>query len=238
MLVGHEDDILEATLTEHCKIVDAFYVLDGTVPNDVSKEICLSFDKCRSYHTDAELPRPPYPNGTTCGYRQWPLEQAQADVGFDHWFLELHADEVWTFHPSEVVAEYPDADGFIFPLPCYFPRTEWDYNRPPLEQLKWSIGPGYPEFRMFKGHEGQAFDPNQHFDTIPSHVETIVTDSRPIKHYAYRSPRSQIEKSRMHDRTGFDPDNYANVRAGKLIWDDALIARYQQQPIWRELRCD
>jgi hypothetical protein len=225
MMVSHENDILGRVLAEHSKIVDAFYVLDGTIPSDVSEAICRSFDKCAGYTTDSELPRPPYPELTTCGYRQWPYEQAVADHGTDNWFLELHGDEVWTFHPSEAITAHPGADGFIFPLPFYFSRDPWDDNRHPFDQLRWHMEPGWPEFRMFKGNPNVGFDPAQHFNTQPAGLHHVVHAGFPIKHYPYRSPTVQRERALVHQRTGFDPDNYQHILDGdQVVWTDEMIA--------------
>lgn len=241
LMINHENDILADVLATHSEIVDAFYVLDGTIPNTASREICESFDKCAGYATDADLPRPPYPSGTTCGYRKWPHEMAVAEHGPDNWFLELHGDEIWTFDPHEVVDEYPDADGFVFPLPFYFPLEGqgWDDKRSPLEQLTWSLGPGWPEFRMFRGGDHVHFQPEQHFNTTPSGVHRIAYVDWPIKHYPYRSPRVQRERAAIHQRTGFDPDNYSHiVDDDMLFWDDEMILRYRQKACFRELRND
>jgi hypothetical protein len=236
MMINLENDILEAVLTEHSKIVDAFYVLDGTAPNDESKAICQSFDKCAGYATDADLPRPPYPEGTTCGYRQFPYEMAVADYGCDNWFLELHGDEVWTFDPREITGG--GADGFIFRLPCYFPRAgeEWDDTKPPLEQLTWHVGPGWPEFRMFRGGPDINFDVNQHFNTKPNGLGRVVDTGHIIKHYPYRSPKVQRERALLHQRTRFDPDNYTHIlEEDAVYWTDERIRKFQQSPHFTEL---
>jgi hypothetical protein len=226
LMINQEDDILEATLAKHCEIVDVFYALDGTTPNDRSKAICLSWDLCGGYWTDADLPRPPYPELTTCGYRQWPYERAVEEHGWDHWFLELHGDEVWTFDPATVVDRWPGADGFVFPLPFFFPREgeEWDYDLHPFEQLRWHMKPGWPEFRMFHGSPGVYFDVDQHFNTRPLGIETVVYDPSPIKHYPYRSPEVQRARARLHLSTQFDPANYTHISEGdRVYWTDEMI---------------
>lgn len=241
LMVSNDTDILEAVLRTHARIVDCFYVLDGTVPNTVSREICESFPECAGYATDADLPRPPYPELTTCGYRQFPLMMAVKDHGWDNWFLELHGDEVWTFDPRDAVAAYPGADGFIFRLPAYIPRAVdgWDDTRPALEQLVWSLNPGWPEFRLFSGAHTQGFDVNQHFDTQPTGIRHVMRMDWVIKHYPYRSPKVQRERMLLHQRTQFDPDNYRHIQeADAVLWTDEMIASWQQRPEFRELRKD
>jgi len=241
LMINHENDILADVLATHCEIVDAFYVLDGTVPNTTSRDICESFDRCGGYATDSELPRPPYPSGTTCGYRKFPHEMAVEDYGPNNWFLELHGDEIWTFDPRDVVANHLSADGFVFPLPFYFPREgqEWDDTRSPLDQLTWSLGPGWPEFRMFRGNPDVHFREEQHFNTQPQGIQRVVRVDLPIEHYPYRSPRVQRERAAIHERTGFDPDNYRHILDdGQVFWTDEMIARYQQKDCFRDLHND
>ncbi|MEN3337126.1 MAG: hypothetical protein V7647_802 [Acidobacteriota bacterium] len=239
LMVSHEDDILEAVVAAHEEIVDVFYVLDGTTPNDVSRRICEASPKCGGYLTDAELPRPPYTEKPVCGYRQSLYEAAVADHGWDNWFLILHGDEVWTCDPRDIVED--GHDGYWFQLPFYFPRDgeEWDNATHPLDQLRWRLGPGFPEFRMFKGGPNVRYSETQTYDTKPSGV---VGDGRcvaPIKHYLYRSPDEQRARAARHVETGFDPDNYRHITArDEVYWDDEMIARYQQQDCWRDLACD
>lgn len=226
LLVAEENDILERVLAEHEKIVDCFYVLDGTEPNDESRGLCAASDKCVGYWRDADLPRPPYPVGTVCGYRGFIYDRAREHIGWDNWFLELHGDEVWTFDPQDVVDENPGADGFIFPLPFYFPRADepWDDTVHPLDQLRWHMLPGWPEFRMFRGGPDVRFDPNQHFNTQPHGLQSVVKVDHPIKHYPYRSPQAQHAKAELHEKTGFDPANYQHiVNNDEVYWTDAMI---------------
>jgi len=238
LMVADENDILRETLAAHERIIDCFYVLDGTVPNQESEAICRASPKCSGYWTDADLPRPPYPEDPVDGYRQVLYEAATAEHGFDHWFLLLHADEVWTFDPAQAVQEHPEAQGIIFPLPLYFPR-EWVDDVPPLEQLRWSLRPGYPELRMFRGGPRVEFHPAQHFDVTPVGVTSKATSQRVIRHYAYRAPAVQRARAARHIETGFDPDNHRHiVDRDETIWDDSRIASYQQQTYWTELACD
>jgi hypothetical protein len=239
LMISDENDILAEVLAGHCEIVDAFYVLDGTAPNKTSRKICMSFPKCLGYATDSELPRPPYPEGTTCGYRQFPYEMACAEHGSDHWFLELHGDEVWTFDPRDLPAEHPEADGFIFPLPVYFPREPWDDDVPPLEQLKWHLGPGWPELRMFHGGPEVNFSVEQHFNTQPHGINKVVRVDKPIKHLLFRAPEHQRQRAARHERTGYDPDNYKHItERDEVIWSDEMIAHWQTQACWRDLARD
>ena len=182
LLVADENDILERVLAANLKFVDVFYVLDGTVPNRQSKRTCAHAAKCRGYWTDAELPRPPYPEGTVCGYRGFIYDKAVEDHGYDHWFVELHGDEIWTVHPNQVIEENPSADGFIFPLPFYFPRADepWDDKVHPLDQLHWHMTPGWPEFRLFRGNPNVHFSPTQHFNTQPSGLTNVVQVGHPL----------------------------------------------------------
>lgn len=240
LMVNHEDDILQDVIAEHERIVDAFYVLDGTTPNAVSRAVCEASPKCGGYLTDAELPRPPYPEKTTCGYRQAPYEMAVADHGPDHWFLELHGDEVWTFDPRDVIDRFTGADGFVFPLPFFFPRAgePWDDDRSPIEQLRWCLGPGWPEFRMFRGGEHVGFDVEQHFNTQPRGIRNVLAVDAPILHYPYRAPKVQRERAAIHEQTGFDPDNYRHITdRDQVFWTDEMIERARQRAPFAQLAC-
>lgn len=236
LMISHEDDVLEAVLQEHTKIVETFYVLDGTEPVRDSEAICRSFRECAGYTHDSDLPAEygPVPRD---GWRQYLYEQAVADNGFDNWFLLLHGDEVWTFDPEHVMEMRAGADGFVFPLPCYFPREEWDYNRTAFEQLTWHLSPGWPEFRMFRGAPHVHYDVTQHFDVTPRGLRNIVRIPHPIKHYPYRSPEVQRQRAQRHEQTGFDPDNYRHIVDGdNVIWDEAMIAGWLGTPHFREVQ--
>jgi hypothetical protein len=235
-MIANEDDVLAEVVAHHESLVDVFYVLDGTVPNAYSKQTVTASEKCAGYTRDAELPRPPYPVGTVCGYRKFLHEQAVAEFGPDNVFVLLHGDEVWTATPRRVVQENPSADGFVFLLPFYFPRESWDITRSPLEQLKWRLGPGFPEFRMFVGREGMAYSPTQHFDVAPSGVRYKITVSYPIRHYLFRSPEAQRTRARMHAASGYDPSNYEHILNGdRVIWTEEMIGEWQRNPHFREL---
>lgn len=239
LMVANEDDILETVLKSHADIVDVFYVLDGTVPNDRSRAICEAHPKCGGYLTDNDLPHPPYPEKPVCGYRQAIYEMAVRDHGPDNWFLILHGDEIWTAHPGDVAAT--GHDGYWFLLPFYFPRAgePWDYSRGPLEQLRWSLGPGFPEFRMFKGAPGVKYQETQTYNTKPSGVDGSGRSSAPILHYLYRSPEAQRARAAQHEASGFDPANYAHITArDEVYWTDEMIARYRAQDYFTDLRCD
>ena len=215
-MVNHENDLLAAAIREHERVVDCFYVLDGTVPNDYSRWVCESSEKCAGYWTDGELPRPPYTPDARDGYRQFLYEHAITDHGHDNWFLLLHADEIWKQHPSGIVAAYPNHDGFGFLLPFFVPRERdgWD-DRHPFAQLRWMLGPGWPEFRMFHGNPDVAYDPGQHFNVTPSGLRNIAMTPNLIYHYPYRSPAVQAERAAVT----FDPDNYRHTG----LWSDARI---------------
>ncbi len=238
LMISHEDDVLAATLEQNLRYVDEFYVLDGTVPNDESFAICQATGKLGGYLTDAELPRPPFPDRPVCGYRKAIHDAAVADHGPDNWFLILHGDEVWTFDPRDY-ADDPH-DGFVFNLPFYFPRSGelWDDGVPPLEQLRWHFRPGYPEIRLFRGHAGVGYDAGQQWNAGPRGLTNIGRFPRRIKHYLYRSPAVQRERAARHERTGFDPDNYRHITDGDHVyWDDQRIASYQAKGdgYWTEL---
>ncbi len=227
LLVAEENDILPRVLELNDPVFDLLYVLDGTKPNKASWNFCASTGKLAGYWTDDDLPRPPDPEGTVCGYRGFIYDEAVKLHGTDHWFLELHGDEVWTFDPQDVIDENPGADGFIFPLPFYFPRADeyWDDTTHPLDQLRWHMLPGWPEFRMFRGGPDVRFDPAQHFNTQPHGLQNVIKVDYPIKHYPYRSPQAQHAKAELHERTGFDPANYQHiVNDDQVFWTDAMIA--------------
>lgn len=237
LMVAQEDDILERVLQLNDHVYDVLYVLDGTQPNDTSRAICEATGKLRGYWTDDQLPRPPYPVGTTCGYRGFIYDMAVEALGWDHWFLELHGDEVWQHHPAEVAAAWPGADGFGFRLPFYFPRA-WSTGVHPLDQLRWHMVPGWPEFRMFHGNPDVRFDPAQHFNTQPSGLHNVVWTGFTIKHYPYRAPAVQRSRAAMHQQTGFDPGNYQHiVNEDAVLWTDAMIqGAYCEHHT--EVRCD
>jgi hypothetical protein len=236
LMNSHEDDCLEEILAVNTKYVDCFYALDGTVPSDVSEMILFKYGRT-SYMHDRDLPHPKYPEKPVCGWRQALLEMAIKDHGPDHWFVLLHGDEMLMFDPIEVIPQYPGADGFVVNLPFYFPKEgePWDYQRTAIEQLHWRLGPGYPEFRMFKGSEGVHYDPHQSYNTRPIGLTNVVETTLEVRHYLYRSPGVQVDRAHRHLMTGFDPDNYRHILDGHVYWTDEMIAKYQAHPFYAEL---
>lgn len=236
LMINGENDILERTLAHNAGFLDAFYVLDGTVPNNVSERICWQHPKCAGYTRDDQLPRPPYPSIAVCGYRKHLHDQAVADYGPDNWFVILHGDEVWTEDPRERID--PVHDGWIYQLPFFFPRAgeEWLPDAHPVDQLRWHLKPGYPEFRLFRGGAGVAYDATQRFNTKPSGIYTIGFADAPILHYLYRSPESQRARAATHVQTQFDPENYSHILNGDAVyWTDAMIDSYRDRQHFREL---
>jgi hypothetical protein len=230
---SHEDDILPETLHANLAFVDCFYALDGTVPNTESRAIITGSEKCAGYITDAEIDYGPLARD---GWRQKLLEMAVADHGHDHWFLLLHGDELWTGLPDLDT----DRDGFMFSLPCYFPRDgePWDDGRSPVEQLRWHLAPGAREFRMFRGGPHIAFDPQQHANVVPAGVSAIGGCDEPIRHYLYRSPAVQRARAVRHAQTRFDPHNYQHILSHDAVyWTDDMIESEKRHHHYRELAC-
>jgi len=226
LMVAEENDILARVLEANDRVYDVLFVLDGTSPerSEATREIVCATGKCKGYWTDDQLPRPPYPVGTTCGYRGYIYDRAVEALGTDHMFLELHGDEVWQHTPAEVAAAWPTADGFGFRLPFYFPREPWVAGVHALDQLRWHMRPGWPEFRMFRGSPYVSFDPAQHFNTQPSGLINVVWTPFTIKHYPYRAPEVQRRRAAMHEVTKFDPGNYQHIVHGDAVyWTDAMI---------------
>ncbi len=218
LTINAEDDILERTLEHNAQFVDAFYVLDGTAPTGVSETICLANPKCAGYTCDWDLPAE-YGTQPRDGWRQHLYQQAITDHGFDNWFLLLHGDEVWTQDPREHVGV---ASGYIYRLPFYFPRAgeTWDYMWHPIDQLQWRLGPGWPEFRMFRGSPEVGYDPLQHFNVTPDGIRSFANVAAPILHYPYRSPHAQRGRAKQT----WDPDNYRHVIEGdEVYWTDERI---------------
>ncbi len=240
LMVNGEDDILAASLDHNTPYLDCFYVLDGTQPNTASERICCAHPKCAGYTTDAELPRPPYPENSIDGYRGFLLQQAVAEHGHDNWFVILHGDELWDTDPRQL-AQAGDDDGYVFDLPFYFPRAgePWDYDKHPLDQLRWNLGPGWPEFRLFKGNEGVHYHPGQYMNTMPQGIGGAVQTNLTIRHYPYRSPEVQRARTQQHQRTQFHPTNYAHIlERDEVYWTDEMIEREQADARFRVLKRD
>lgn len=235
LMINGENDILERTLAANCEFVDCFYALDGTTPNEHSKAIVTAHPKCEGYVTDDEVAGERFGPLPRDGWRQFLYEQASAAYGRDNWFLLLHGDEVWTGLPDNM----DDHDGFMFSLPVYFPRAgePWNPNVHPLDQLRWHLGPGYREFRMFKGGDHVNYEPQQHFNVTPSGIHRVGGCDKPIKHYPYRAPELQRERAARHQQTGFDPGNYQHITDDDAVyWDDQRIEGVQTAYVcFREL---
>jgi len=235
LMIAEENDVLERTLDHNAKLVDCFFVLDGTVPNHHSQAICQHHPKCAGYATDADLPRPPYGEKPVDGWRQFIFEWATARHGFGHWFLLLHGDEMWTAKREHISG---GVDGLMFELPFYFPRVGdvWRDDVHPIDQLTWHLSPGWPELRAFRADEGVAFNTAQHFNVQPAGLQRVGWCPYPIKHYPYRSPRVQRARAARHMRTQFDPDNYRHIlNDDNVFWTDEMIAVWRRRSPFREL---
>lgn len=235
LMVADEDDIIDRTLEVNREFVDAFYVLDGSDSVHVAN-LCNTDAKCWGLTHDRFLPEE-YGTNPVDGWRQYLLEQAVSDHGPDHWFLLLHGDELWTQHPRFTVdGRY---DGFIYGLPFFFPRAgePWLDDVHPIDQLNWHLGPGYPEFRMFRGSDKVSYNRRQHFSVAPQGIGRIGYSRAPILHFPYRSPEVQRARAARHERTQFDPDNYRHITDGdEVYWTDEMIDLYRAKPWFAELR--
>ncbi len=230
LMVAEEDDILERTLEHNARFVDCFYALSA---GDWVMETPEAVGKCHGWWLDADVR---YEGQPRDGWRQHLLERAYRDHGHDNWFLLLHGDEMWTADPRDIATR--NADGFVFPLPFFFPREgeEWRDDVHPIDQLKWALGPGWPELRMFRGGPNVNYDPTQHFNVTPGGLHTLAHVDAPIFHYPYRSPEVQRARAERHQTTGFDPDNYQHITdSDSVYWTDDMIAGYQARPQFRDL---
>lgn len=228
LLVNEEDDILADTLAANAPLVDCFYVLDGTADNLHSRWVCESYLKCVGYWRDQDVP---YDGPPRDGWRQFLYQHAVENHGHDNWFLLLHGDEVWTEHPADIAGRHPGCDGLGFRLPFFVPREQdgWDPGRTPTDQLRWMLGPGWPEFRMFRGSPNVAFDPSQHFNVTPAGLNAIAFTPYKILHYPYRSPEQQARRAQVT----WDPDNYTQTG----LWSDERIESMRSHEHFRELTC-
>lgn len=222
LMTAMEDDILERTIGLNAEWVDCFYALDGT---GSARDTLTAHPKCWGYTTDAMLSEG-YPDKPCDGYRQHLYEQAVKDHGYDNAFVLLHGDEVWLRDPAEMI--HGGSQGVVFPMPFFVPRAEegWDDSAHALDQLRWLIGPGWPEFRAFRGSETVWFNRGQHFNTRPHGLERIfhMAGNPHVVHYPYRSPAVQRARAAMHLKTGFDPDNYKHIVDGdNVFWTDTMI---------------
>ncbi len=234
LMVADEDDILDRTLEHNLGFVDWFYVLDGSKNPTRHGHMDWPF-KCMGAYQDKDLPAG-YPEKPTDGYRQFLLQKAVADWGPDNWFVLLHGDEMWTADPRDIATR--NADGFVFPLPFFFPREgeEWQDDVHPIDQLHWALGPGWPELRMFRGGPDVHYHSQQHFNVTPGGLHTLAHVDAPIFHYPYRSPEVQRARAERHQTTGFDPDNYQHITEGdNVYWTDEMIAAYRERPQFQNL---
>ncbi len=228
LMVADEDDILERTLEHNLEFVDCFYAIVGNPDRTIA-----THPKCVAWAHDNDLP---FEGNPRDGWREWMLFNAYVDHGPDNWFVLLHGDELWTTDPRDIATR--NADGFVFPLPFFFPREgePWQDDVHPIDQLHWALGPGWPELRMFRGGPNVAYDPTQHFNVTPGGLHTLAHVDAPIFHYPYRSPEVQRARAERHQTTGFDPDNYAHIIEGdNVYWTDEMIAAYRERPQFRNL---
>lgn len=209
LLVNEEDDILEATLARHETIADCFYALDGTADNTFSRDVITGSEACAGYITDDDIDTP-----VVDGMRQHLYELAARDHGYDHWFLLLHADEVWNTHPAHIVEQNPGHDGYILRCPFYIPRHQWKYDVHPLDQLVWSFRPGWPELRMFRGGDSVGFTADQHFNVTPAGIDNVKATEYVVRHYPFRSPKQQARRALASFSTNY---------RWEPLWTDAMI---------------
>lgn len=214
LMIRDENDILNDTLAINARLVDVFYVLDGSKDAFIARDICAKFDNCARVFRDSGV--------VTDSSRQLLLDAAREDHGDNHWYLLLHGDELWTFDPSDVVDNHPAAEGFEFRLPFAFPRR-WDSQRTAFEQLTEFAGPGWPEFRMFRDQPGVHYVAGRHHECKPEGVDIVFrVEGHWILHYPYRSPQHQRERART--RRVWSPENYQHISAGGVFWNDDMLA--------------
>ena len=98
MMTYNEADIIEETIEKNRHYFDAIYVLDGST--DQTAEILQSYDVVKCLIKDQDL----YPSRVIKdGVRQFLLEKAQADYGYDGWFTLLHGDEWFVDDPNDII---------------------------------------------------------------------------------------------------------------------------------------
>lgn len=220
LMTRDENDILEDTLAVNCQHVDCFYALDGSEDYGTAAAICYATGKCAGFTRDAETG---YEN-ITDGCRQFIYAQAVKEHGYANWFLLLHGDEAWTFDPDAAIDADPEADGFEFRLPFLFPRS-WDYDRTAFEQLTEALGPGWPEFRMFKGSPFVRYYVHRHFSVRPQGIQRAIRFDWPIMHYPFRSP--EVQRHHAAKSKTWSPENLEAVRErDEVFWNDERIAAF------------
>ncbi|MBI60127.1 hypothetical protein CL657_02800 [bacterium] len=199
LMTYNEEDIIQETLSHNSQFFDAIYALDGST--DKTADIIRSFDVVKSLIKDQDL----YPKRTIKdGVRQFLLEKAQAECGYEGWFTLLHGDELLVDDPRKIAAkaDRQKAERINWrPLNFFLHTSQKDsYTaETPITKEVLFYEPGVNlEIRQFKNKKGIFYDLNQHNNLVPHGISWKPLFDFPIfRHYVVRSVK-QFE-SRLYN---------------------------------------
>jgi hypothetical protein len=225
LLTKNEADILEESLEFNKRYFDKIYVLDGS--NDSSVDILSKYEKeglCKVWRAE-EI----YPGGVNDCCREFLMQQAQKDYGYEGWFTILCGDEIYHDSPLKIVlqAERKKCEFTVWQPMNFFLHTEdfgkkWPPNTLWQDKIRWYT-PGVLEGRQFKNL------PHLYWTKNGKWIKTIGNTALPnglrwykvyskyaiYKHYNFRTPdqirkRAQ-ERIKSNHRTAKRYKRYADL---------------------------
>ena len=227
LMTYNEEDIIEETLKHNVQFFDAIYALDGST--DKTADIIQSFDKVVYLIKDQDL----YPKRKVYdGVRQFLLEKAQEERGYEGWFTLLHGDEMLVDDPNEIIkkADKQNAEKINWrPLNFFLHESQketYNEDKPITEEVIFYEPGTNLEIRQFKNKKGIFFDLNQR-DLVPVNIGwEILLDFPIFRHYVVRSKKQFLSRpyaahqefngfSGLSDKT--DKPNFTEVDDAKIF---------------------
>jgi len=213
LMTYNEEDIIEETLSHNAQFFDAIYALDGST--DKTADIIKRFKNVKYLIKDQEL----FPKRVIRdGVRQFLLEKAQEECGFEGWFTLLHGDELLIDDPRKIAqkADAKKAERINWrPLNFFLHSSQQETYSPtiPVREQVVYYEPGVNlEIRQFKNKKGIFYNLHQHNNLVPYGIHWKPLLDFPIFcHYVIRSTKQfETRYFKGHAHNGFNTSSDKN----------------------------
>ena len=226
LMTYNEEDIIEETLSHNRQYFDAIYALDGST--DKTAEIIQQFPEVKYLIKDQDI----FPKRVIKdGVRQFLLEKAQEDLGYEGWFTLLHGDELLVDDPRIIAkkAEKQNAERINWRPLNFFLHTSQketysEQNLITKEVIYFEPGVNL-EIRQFKNKKGIFYNLHQHNKLVPHGINWKPLLDFPIfRHYVVRSLKQLKNRTYTHDQAnngfGSGSDKHSLSSSNSYNYDD------------------
>ena len=223
LMTYNEEDIVKETLSHNRQFFDAIYALDGSTDNTAS--IINQFPEVKYLIKDQDI----FPKRVIKdGVRQFLLEKAQEERGYDGWFTLLHGDE-WLVDDPRLIAQKADKQKaerinwrpLNFFLHTSQKETYSEKNSIAKEVVFFEPGVNL-EIRQFKNKKGIFYDLNQHNNLVPYGIKWKPLLDFPIfRHYVVRSVKQLQNRAytSTQDNNGFGNSSDKQILSTKTDYN-------------------